>query len=138
MQSSPLQLNNYFFPHVEVVANPEWVQDSTKGLPLVNCSVNMTRPESNETYLVQLDISINSTPENPSQYLIKLIAIGFFSVPIDIPNKDQFVEVSGASILYSAAREYLLQLMSRGPWIPLILNPMSFAPAPVEMSSNKN
>ncbi len=42
-----------------------------------------------------------------------------------IPAADM-VRVTGSSILYSAAREFLLTLMGRGPWSPMMLPTISF------------
>jgi len=133
----PLQLNNYFFPIVSVVANPDFrpEQAEKKGPPLLNVEVVATSHDES-LYEVQLDIRISSTDENPSQYSVILKAIGIFTVDADLENKEGVVKATGASILYSASRELLLTVMSRGPWAPIMLNLTAFrfegTPHPVE------
>jgi preprotein translocase subunit SecB len=129
-----LQLNNYFFPVVNIVANTDWTPElASKSLPpLVNCNVQTTKAEDFEdTFEVMLDIDVKSTPENLCQYDIHLTAVGIFLVSGDIPNKDQYITMNGSSILYSSSREFLLNTLSRGPWPPIMLEPLFFgAPKP--------
>jgi preprotein translocase subunit SecB len=62
--------------------------------------------------------------KNP--YLIELIAVGFFEVNSDWPDPIKLLEINGATILYSAAREFLITITSRGPWGAIPLPATSF------------
>ncbi len=139
MNKPPLQLNNYFFPVVNVIANPNWTQESAvgKGAPTSNCAIKSAKVENiNNMYEVTISIEITDTPENPSQYNISLVAVGLLTADDSLPNMDQNMTITGASILYSASREFLLQLMSRGPFPPIMLSPISFnIPSPPKEDS---
>lgn len=129
----PLQLNNYFFPVINIVANPDWTPElaAKSGAPLVSCEVKTKRNEDNaNVFQVTIELNIKSTLENVSQYDLNLVAVGFLTASDDLPNKEQNISITGASILYSATREFLLQILSRGPWPPIMLSPMAFGTAP--------
>jgi len=57
---------------------------------------------------------------------VELIAIGFFSVNAEWKDPLKLLEVTGASILYAAAREFLITITSRGPWGAIMLPTTSF------------
>jgi preprotein translocase subunit SecB len=141
MVKPPLQLNNYFFPVVSVVANPNWTPDAAagKGAPLSNCAIKSNKIENSENlYEITISIEIIDTPENPSQYNVSLVAVGILTADNDLPNKDQNMAITGASILYSASREFLLQLLSRGPFPPIMLSPMVFNTTPPQTPEVKS
>ena len=46
-------------------------------------------------------------------------------------------EATGTSILYSAAREYLITVTSRGPWPALVLPTVSFMPPKEKKRKNQ-
>lgn len=126
--TSPLQLKSYFFPVISIVAN----QAQPVGqLPELNVELAVNVDKDNENvFEITLDLKIDATEEKPSQYQVHLKAVGIFEIDPDFPNKQQVIAVTGASILYSASREFLLMVMSRGPWPPIMLSPISFQPQP--------
>src|SRR5262245_19382026 len=61
---------------------------------------------------VRLDLEVIPGKPNPGPYHVKLRSHGFFRVPEKMPEHEaaNLVGITGASILYSSAREYLLMI----------------------------
>jgi preprotein translocase subunit SecB len=68
------------------------------------------------------------SPEKPAPYKLDLQITGFFEVLPDYPENKvkELIRITGASLLYSGAREYVLGFTSRGPWGPVLLPTISF------------
>lgn len=127
----PLQLNHYFFPVVSVLANPDYSPEKVEGKSAPLCDVEViVRDHGGDVYEVQMDVRVKSTEENPSPYNLALKSVGIFGVSPSLENKEAFVKSAGSSILYSASRDFLLTIMSRGPWTPIMLNLLTFRPEP--------
>lgn len=125
----PIHLNHYFFPVISVFANPNYRPEQAEGKAPPELGIEVClAPRDDHLYEVQLDLKIKNTEENPSQYDVWLKAIGIFTVDPSLPNKESVVKTAGTSILYSASREFLLGLMLRGPWNPIMLNLIFFKP----------
>jgi preprotein translocase subunit SecB len=56
---------------------------------------------------------------------------GWFTLTPDIPadQSERFVSINGTAILYGLAREQLRSAMSAGPFVPIMLPSVTFAPA---------
>lgn len=135
MQTPPLRLENYFFPVVQVMANPAFSPDAAekKGPPLLNWSLAMTAEEN--IYQVHLNLAVEGTEENPSQYNIALQAVGIFAVEPEFADNENAVKAAAAGLLYTASREFLLSIMARGPWTPIMLHLMFFSPKMFEQQA---
>lgn len=127
---TPLQLEDYYFPHVRVSAvntvgdpNDEYNND-------FEVDVNVTeREDENGETLYQVALRIRSYPaseEKTNLYLVELVAMGLFRVHPEFDDPIKLLEVNGASILYSSAREFLITITSRGPWGQIALPTTSF------------
>lgn len=133
MSTPPLRLENYFFTDVSLKANPNYrFEDFKDGKMDFSVKTNVrggTHKEDSNKYQVILDVKIEPQDERPLPYDVSLSLVGFFdvdtSMPLPVP-ADDLVRVTGPSILYSAAREFLLTLMGRGPWAPMMLPTVSF------------
>lgn len=71
----------------------------------------VTHDEEKDLY--QVTVEISSAPENdqnPQPYTVNLIAVGIFQVNPDWKEPEKLLSINGASILYSAAREYLITI----------------------------
>jgi len=124
---APLELKKYFFPLVHVAADPEY--EPEKGNDKVHFDVNtsITRDEKND--LFQITLEILAEPENEDcriPYSIQLTGVGLFTVSKKWKEPERLLRINGASIIYSAAREFLITVTSRGPWPPVILPTISF------------
>lgn len=119
----PILVEQYVFSRLHVDAdlahNPEIA------VPTVNVRVKMgigPTPEEENKYQIHLEL-VNLHPtdgrEGTLPYHIEFSMIGHF---VAAPGTDQeLVRINGASILYSAAREMILQITGRGPWGPYML-----------------
>jgi preprotein translocase subunit SecB len=77
----------------------------------------------------QVSLEITALPEDEDKvvpYSVHLIAVGLFTVDENWDDPEKLMRVTGASILYSAAREFIITITSRGPWPPMILPSISF------------
>ncbi len=132
MSKAPLRLKNYFCTEVSLKANPNFKYEDFKEENIdfsVKSNVRVGTLKQNPLdFQVMLDVKIEPIDERPLPYDVSLALVGFFEVDPDYsatPPAD-LVRVTGSSILYSAAREFLLSLMGRGPWEPLMLPATSF------------
>lgn len=125
---TPLQLEEYFFPHVKVSADPEAVGPDGTAKCDFGINVNSIKT-ADETGSFQVSLVIASSPEFEKQripYSIELAVIGFFKVSPEWPDPHKLLEINGASILYAAAREFIITITSRGPWGAFMLPTASF------------
>jgi preprotein translocase subunit SecB len=133
---APLQIKQYFFPHVEITADPQYKPTKKPINPFFNVKTHVDRDPKNELYQVVLEITVEA--ENDKiliPYSIHLIAVGLFHVHPDFTEPEKLLSITGASIIYSAAREFIITITSRGPWPKFILPTISFAPR--QQSSDK-
>lgn len=132
MQQAPLQLERSFFTSIEVEADPQHKPGESRVNLTADPRIGVLDDDAGR-WQVDLDIKVRPEPgATPPPYRIHLHAIGAF----DFPGKDRSEEekagilaVTGVSILYSQAREFLLMLTSRGPWGPFQLPTVSFVDA---------
>ena len=61
-------------------------------------------------------------------YAIHLVVVGLFTIDKKFPDHEKLLRVTGASMLYSAAREFIITVTSRGPWSEVIIPTVSFLP----------
>lgn len=124
---SPLKIVSYFFPAVAVAADPNFNPDNDTVEPEVEVNIGVARDEENDSYEVALEISLEAENEKKKQpYSISLVAIGIFQVAPDFPDPDKLLRLNGASIIYGAAREFIITITSRGPWGQVMLPSISF------------
>jgi len=140
---TPLQLKNYFFTNISIRVNPEFNPDRNDvdtGELAVNVSVTPSEQQEN---LFQVDLEIKLEPKEDKEivpYQIQLVTVGIFEINPEWPKEKimELLKITGASLLYSAAREFLLITTSRSPWKPLMLPTISFAPTKNRTSHSKN
>jgi len=132
MSKSPLRLEKYFYTEVTLKANPNFKPEDFKdGKIDFTCKSNIkvgTSKNNPHEFQVILNVKLEPMDERPLPYDASLEIVGFFNVDtgVSAETASDLARVTGASILYSSAREFLLTLMSRGPWEPLMLPTMSF------------
>ncbi len=129
MLTPQLQLERSFFTQVEIAADPQHQPGRTE------LEVKTTRTmgpacQDGSRWLVELGISVAGKENLPKPpYRINLHSVGTFTFAnagLQDAEKARLLAVTGVSILYSQAREYLLMLTARGPWGPLQLPTVSF------------
>ena len=125
--NTPLRLKNYFFPVVQVVANPKYSETDECGELEFMIHPSVKKNEENGLYQVSVDITL--LPEDDEiqiPYSIHLVAFGFFEVHPEWPEPKKLLFINGSTILYASAREYLITVSSRGPWGCVTLPMISF------------
>lgn len=128
---APLQLKQYFFPHVEITADPQYKPTKKPIKPFFDVKTHVDKDSKNELYQVVLEITVEAENDKVLiPYSIHLIAVGLFHVHSDFPEPEKLLSITGASIIYSAAREFIITITARGPWPKFILPTISFAPRP--------
>lgn len=126
----PLQLNQYFFSRINCEVNPNYkVPHPNDGNKLeVKVQSTIASHKNNiRDWSVILDIQIFSYDKS-APYKLDLQVTGFFEIVSDYPEDKirGLIRITGVSILYSGAREFVLGITSRGPWGPLLLPTISF------------
>ena len=135
---SPLRVIDYFFPFVQVSADPEFVPEEDPSE--INYETKVAVESDIEKDIHQVSLEITAMPENEDEripYAIHLIAIGLFQVDEDWDDKEELLRINGASILYSAAREFIITISSRGPWPAAVLPTTSFLPPATKKGKKK-
>ena len=130
----PLQLENYFFKRLLVDAQlPDGEDDPQfERSPAVNTEIELyPHIEDENRYQLRMTIMRDEAELGPGTYDVEVEVYGFFSLSPDWPEdeRETVVRITGASILYGAAREHLLSVTARGPWPALMLPTVSFAPS---------
>jgi len=124
---TPLLLEEYFFPVVQVVANSSTPEEEIELNFDINVTLRENESEGKKLYQVAVDIhSTEEIEESKQPYTIHLVAIGIFSVVPEFPDIPKLLHITGSSMLYSAAREFLITITSRGPWDAISLPTFSF------------
>jgi preprotein translocase subunit SecB len=125
-----LRLENYFYDRILVEANTDWPPTEK---PQMGVTVNVevgSRQDAPSHFRAIMDITgIPNEKGQPVPYNLKLRAQGFFDVDMQggaLEDAARLVQVTGASILYSAAREFVLLASSRGPFGSVLLPTVSF------------
>lgn len=122
-----LELKEYFFPVVQVVAEPDTEEFNEPFEFTVDVSISEGEIKDEKLYQVSVEIeSIPEEPEQKQQYSFHLVVVGFFTVNQNHPDIWKLLYINGSSILFGAAREFLITVTSRGPWPAVSLPSISF------------
>lgn len=134
MPQPPLQLDRLFFTEVRVKAST--AASGTPSQGQVQTTVSLFENQANaRAWQARVEIRVSPTEAQQVPYEIHLVAFGQFTISDERSDRShaaQLVAVSGASIIYSAAREYLAVLTGRGPWGAFQLPTVSFMNVKVE------
>lgn len=116
-ESTPLRLEDTFFPEIEVKANPEFFKGQCKEGFSVETRCTIFPDEQKATrFSLQLHLRVLDRDEKAlSPYHVNLTAFGGFSVDDEHVEHFQSYVTAAVSILVSSARELTLQLTGRGP-----------------------
>jgi preprotein translocase subunit SecB len=126
MYPSPLILDRHFFTKVEIDSH---VDGNASAINLLNCQLELGRADDNQRlFQLTLKLKIDSPPDKKAFYTGEIHAVGIFRVIDSYPQEKaaEIVESYGASVLFAAMRELVLNITSRGPWTPLVLSTFSF------------
>jgi preprotein translocase subunit SecB len=138
MKKSVLQLRKYFFPVIFVAANPNCKFKKNKMDKLfqsifysieniiVKKSISRNKEQSN---LFQINLEIESGEDRDIPYLFSLQCIGEFEIDTqEVPAEKigPLISVNGASVLYSACRELLIDQTAKSAYGSLTLPTVAF------------
>ncbi len=125
--NSLLQLKEYFFPVVQVVANATFNDKNDAVETTYNIEPSLVKSDENNLYQIAIDISSSADDEQDKlPYVVHIVAVGIFEINPEWDEPEKLLYINGSSILYSAAREFLITITSRGPWDALYLPSVSF------------
>lgn len=145
-QPSPLKCLNYFVTELVFTANSKHNPSNPVTLDFSDLLINTTIEQiksatSNERdWSVALRIVQNVSDEKKnSPYNFVVALLGTFRVHAKYPTGkvEQLVKINGSSILYSSARQIFWNVMSNGPFSPLMLPTVSFIDSTSENAENK-
>lgn len=126
----PLQLDQYVFSKLRVETNLGHKPESIAPTVNVQIQAGVGPVEGVENkYQVTLEIGSLRAPDGTGTlpYDVAFQVVGQFSVlDPSFPDKEKLLRINGTSILYSAAREMILIMTSRGPWGPYQLPTVNF------------
>ena len=129
LTAAPLELKKYFFPYVQVAADAEYAPSGKEIMPNFEVKTSVDYDETNHVYQVVLEIIAEPEDEKSKiPYSINLIAVGLFTVNEKFADPKRLLRITGASMLYSAAREFIITVTSRGPWPYVVIPTVSFLP----------
>jgi len=124
---SPLQLKQHYFTVISLKAAAKPAKDGKPNLdPTVGC---MADPKLANHWRLSLHIKLESaSPEKPFAYEGEIEIQGLVEIHdcIDAGKREQVAKVNGTSLLYSAAREMLLNLTARSAHGALCLPTLNF------------
>ena len=131
--STPLQLKYYFFPEVSSSAALDFDPEKDKGSRSLSLKIDESlqpTPKSPGQYQLGLRLGVGPKEKTKAPYRINLTIIGFFAVREDVPEnqRETLVRITGSSMLYGMAREFIMAVTGRGPWPPVMLPTISFIP----------
>ncbi len=126
--TSMLQLEKYFYPNIFIKADPEFKPGKKEfsGKLDVKTKLNSLSKEERKW---EVSLKMKAVPQDhPIPYQFELEVVGIFKVSPDFPEKEmeELVRMAGSSMLYSAAREFLLLITSRGPFGGVALPTITF------------
>ncbi len=145
MHPTPLRLEAYFFPGFFYKTNEQYAGPGASDPPLeIEFRLKLFRHET-EPHRFQLNLTVEASkvPPAPQPYDFEIQVVGLFSVDPEFEHDDitRLVKVNGGSMLYTAAREFLLMVTGRGPWGGISLPTVNFhaahAPQVAERSVTK-
>ena len=118
---SPLQLREYHFTEVSIVANDT---GTAQGDAELRTTVKCGQLKEKECFWrVSLRLEILGQPEKPFAYRGTVAISALFEVHPNLPAQEipTIVRVNGSSVLYGAIREMILNITARSSKGPLLL-----------------
>lgn len=132
----PLNLESYFYSDVEIKPNKDYEhpEENTFNFSnvLVKCNVKRgtgvnSAGETNE-HCIYLHIQVEDGEKRQTPYRIECSVIGTFEPHRQLPEEltEEIIIIQGATLLYSAAREFIMGITSRMMYGPMLIPTISF------------
>lgn len=125
MNPAKLQLNQYYFPHQEVRANPAHDPSGFKNGAVVNFALNAGILSANtHQHYVEIIAEVDESASTNPAYFFKIQAFGLFTTDDSLTQDEAkaLVAAHGSQVLIGSIRDHLVSLTSRGPWGSIYLN----------------
>jgi preprotein translocase subunit SecB len=133
-----LQPEAYFYPkiHMEAKAKYKALHEGPFRIQREHIDVKTSfgsLSQEEREWGVNLGIK-TADKDQPIPYVIDIEAVGFFKIAKGYPAEEieKLIQIGGPTMLYSATREFILTISSRGPWGAVFMPSISFLPSPKE------
>ena len=135
MNLGPVSLDHYFVTELSVTAREAFDPESDSQARLEEFTVNIDlSPAASieaEENLWHINLSVHQqpSPESNFPYEFKVVLMGIFKCLAEIEDdteRERFMRINGASMLYGIVREVIRANTSRGPWGPIMVPTLSF------------
>lgn len=122
-QKPALRLEQYFLSEVSVKANPDYEFGASDGCRPPSISADVKYDEGDKLLFAVDFHAANSDGGKSVPYEFNISMFATFRADIDINDKKLFAVTirNSMSILYGAARDFLLTVTARGPWAGYML-----------------
>lgn len=134
IRKPPIEMRHHFFPAIHVEADIKVANLDPSTLEF-GCDFKIDLKvgefvKEHGAYPLQLTIEACEVQGKTKGYDVKVTAVGYVVIATDVPEekKIDLLTINGGSLLYSATREYLYSVTLRGPFPPIYLPTVSFAP----------
>jgi preprotein translocase subunit SecB len=136
MIPSPLRLEWYFIKELHVTWQSEFDISQARPLSVSDLSVEVLPSPNDEEPLrwgFELVITLDDKTGKLFPYTFQIAMVGFFEVTKAYAERnpsrvEMLATVNGPAVLYSAAREHITTVTSRGPHPEVILPTVTFLP----------
>ncbi len=99
----------------------------------VNLNTSAKKLEDSSDYDVTLDLTVTASDEEKTVYLVEIKQAGIFNIDgIEGEELDQLLHAFCPSLIFPYAREVISDLIARGTFPQLLLQPINFEAAYVE------
>lgn len=136
MIASPLRLEWYFIKELRVAWQPEFDPSESSAVSVSDLSVEVVPSQNQEDpfkWAFEVSIALEDNTGKRFPYVFHIALAGFFEISKVYAEKNPdgaelLAIVNGPAVLYSAAREHITTLTSRGPYPEVILPTVTFLP----------
>lgn len=140
MRAAQISLTNYFVSELQFTANQAFDSDKPSRLEIADLQLTRAataKTEDRRNWELNLRVALNASPERnlPCSFVVSIV--GFISVDSSVSdeNVERFVNINGTSLVFSAAREIVRAVTSRGPFRSILLPTITFWEAKPEKPS---
>lgn len=130
---APIFMTNSMYPVVLFEADPAFQNRESEGPAKMSVAIENLRfetiEEREDEFAVYMTIKLSWPEEEVPPYKQALVqAVAMFLLAPDLPKglRERHRAMSGPSMLYSSAREFVKSLTANGPWGPILLPGMHF------------
>jgi len=140
MKAAQIELTNYFVSDLQFTANHGFDAEKPSTIAIEDLqATSQATPKEDDprSWQITLRIALNAPVERNAPYSFTVEIIGFIHVADSVKDDriERFVRINGTSLIFSAAREIVRAVTSRGPFKALLLPTVTFWEAKPEPPS---